>query len=189
MPPLSPAARAHRADLTELVRLAEADLSVVFRKVTNAELVKGALNDILPKLVALYGSAAASLAADWYEEQRVKAEVRGRFQAITAELPTTGRTEALAGFAVGPLYGAKPDAALALVKASGGLQRIIFNADRYTVMGSSVKDPRARGWQREGNGECQFCALLISRGAVYTEGSVDFESHDRCRCVGVPAFD
>jgi len=145
--------------------------------------------DTLPRLVAIYGSAAASLGADWYDYLREEAAVRGRFQAIVAELPDGGRTNALAGWAVGPLFGANPDAAASLGMASGGLQRIIFDADRQTVMQSSVQDRAARGWQREGNGECDFCSMLIGRGAVYTEATADFESHDRCRCIGVPAFD
>lgn len=185
---LSPAARKHRADLAELARLAEGDLSVVFRNVSKADRVRESLMDVLPRLVAVYAAAAASLAADWYDDLREEAEARGRFQAIVADLPDVGRTDALAGWAVGPLFGAAPDARAALGMASGGLQRIIFNADRDTVRVSSIQDPGARGWQREGAGECDFCRILIDRGAVYTEATVDFESHDRCGCVGVPAF-
>ena len=169
--------------------MAESDLSVLFSGTSDPKLVDEALRDMLPQLVALYGSAAASIGADWYDDLRDQAEVRGRFQAIVAELPDLGRTDSLAGWAVGPLYGANPDPDTALSKASGGLQRIIFNADRQTVMRSSIQDPRARGWQREGNGECDFCQMLIGRGAVYSEETVDFDSHDRCRCIGVPAYD
>jgi hypothetical protein len=173
---LSLAARKHRADLAELARLAEGDLSFLFHDVVDADRVKESLIDVLPRLVAMYGAAAASLGADWYDELREQAEVRGRFQAIVADLPDVGRTDALAGWAVGPM-------------TSGGLQRIIFDADRDTVTGSAIRDPRARGWQREGAGECDFCAMLIGRGAVYSEASVEFDAHDRCRCVGVPVFD
>lgn len=187
--PLSPTARRHRADLAELAKLAEADMSIVFRNVADAREVRDGLRDILPRLVEVYGSAAASLGADWYDDLREQAEMRGRFQAIVADLPDAGRTDALAGYAIAPLFGADPDGATALSKAAGGLQRIIFNADRQTVMRSSIQDRAARGWQREGNGECDFCALLIGRGAVYSEATVDFDSHDRCRCVGVPVFD
>lgn len=187
--PLSPTARKHRADLSELARLAEGDLASLFRNVSNTELVKEALNDTLPQLVQLYGSAAASLGADWYDDLRDRSGARGRFSAIVADLPNRGRTESLAGYAISPLFGANPDGTLALSKAAGGLQRIIFDAGRHTVMRSSIQDPHARGWQREGNGECEFCQMLIGRGAVYTAESVEFDSHDRCRCVGAPAFD
>jgi hypothetical protein len=186
---LSPTARKHRGDLAELARLAEADLSVLFQNVKKADHVRQGLMDMLPKLVAVYGSAAASLGADWYDELRQEAEVKGKFQAIVAYLPDVGRTDSLAGWAVGPLFGAKPDAMAALGMAAGGLQRIIFNADRETVMQSSIQDRYARGgWSREGSGECGFCSMLIGRGTVYSKGSADFASHDRCKCVAVPAF-
>jgi hypothetical protein len=30
--------------------------------------------------------------------------------------------------------------------------------------------------------------MLIARGAVYTEVTADFASHDHCNCSAVPAF-
>lgn len=185
--PLSATARRHRADLAELAGFAENDLSLVFQDVSSAALVKEALNDTLPRLVEVYGSAAASLGADWYDELREQAEVRGRFQAIVAELPDRGRTESLAGFAVSPLFGAKPDATTALSKAAGGLQKIIFNADRFTITGSSNQDRRC-GWMRQGNGECDWCQQYLDGEVHYVEG-YDFDAHDRCQCVAVPVFD
>lgn len=185
---LSPTASAHRADLAELARLAESDLSVLFRNVAKADHVRQGLMDTLPQLVDVYGSAAASLGADWYDGLREEAAVKGKFRAIVADLPDVGRTDALAGWSVGPLFGANPDASAALSMASGGLQRIIFNADRDTVAQSSIQDRSARGWQREGGGECSFCQMLIGRGAVYSEATANFDSHDRCKCVGVPVF-
>jgi hypothetical protein len=87
-----------------------------------------------------------------------------------------------------PLYQAEPDFPTTLVKVAGGLQRIIANADRQTIQASSIADPGARGWAREGSGNCDFCAMLIGRGAVYTEATADFDSHDHCGCIAVPAF-
>jgi hypothetical protein len=183
--------KAHRAELRTLTGLAERDLTLIWAEFNTADalVVRDALAEILPQLVAMYGTAAATLSADWYDEMRAAAEVGGKFTAITATLPTIGRTEALAGWAVGPLFQAKPDPALVLAKAAGGLQRIIANADRQTITASSVADPRARGWQRVGNGECDFCSMLIGRGSVYSEASADFESHDHCHCGAEPVWD
>lgn len=169
--------------------MAAGDLSALFRDVSDAVAVRDSLLDTLPQLMGLYGSAAATLGADWYDDLREQAEVKGTFRAIVAELPNRGRTDSLARWGVSPLFGAEPDAASALNMISGGLQRIIFNADRDTVTFSSIQDRGARGWQREGIGECEFCQMLIGRGAVYTEATSDFDSHDNCHCVGVPAFD
>lgn len=188
MATLTPEVRAHRRDLSDLVKLAERDLRVAFRSFDTPSAARDGLAEILPRLTAVYGDAAVSLAADWYDDLRDAAEARGRFAPILARLPDRGRTDALAGWAVGPLYQAEPDWATALVKAFGGLQRIIANADRETIAASSVADRNARGWARAGAGECQFCQMLIARGAVYTEATADFASHDRCGCVAVPAF-
>lgn len=43
-------------------------------------------------------------------------------------------------------------------------------------------------WARQlDSGACEFCALLASRGAVYTEESVDFPAHDHCNCTATIA--
>lgn len=183
---LSTQAKRHRADVAELARLAESDMSALFRQVDDARQVEQALKDVLPRLVAVYGSAAASLGADWYDEMRAESDAKGRFRPIVADLPGAARTDALAGFAIGPLFGANPDASTAFSKAAGGLQRIIFNADRFTVTGSSNQDKSA-GWVRQGNGECDWCQQYLDGEVHYVEG-YDFDAHDRCQCVAVPVF-
>lgn len=185
---LSSIARAHRNDLAELSRLAEIDLGVMFRQFDTADAIRDGLLDLLPQLMNLYGSAAVTLGADWYDDLRELAGVKGSFRAVPADLPDSGRTEALARWAVTPLFTPDPVKAIVLSKVIGGLQRIIFNADRDTVTTSSIQDRRARGWRREGVGDCDLCTLLLGRGAVYSEATSQFETHDRCRCVGVPDF-
>lgn len=179
---------AHRRDLRQLTSLAENDLRVIFGKFGAAEATRDGLLDVLPRLVNVYGSAAATLGADWYDEMRDVAGVKGRFRAIPAELPDIGRTDSLAHWGVAPLFRAEPDFAAALGNVSGGLQMVIANADRQTVQRSSTADRRARGWARAGTGRCAFCAMLIGRGAVYTEATAHFETHDHCGCVAVPEF-
>lgn len=179
----------YRAELKHLVGLAHNDLSVLWRQASSADEGRDLLMDVLPDLTQVYGSSAASLAADWYDELRSTKGVKGSFTAIAAALPGHGRTDALARWAVGPLFSAHPDFNDALTLAQGGFQRIIANAGRDTVIGSSLRDPQARGWQREGNGECDFCSMLIDRGAVSSEATADFQSHDHCQCAAVPAFD
>lgn len=185
---LTSLSEAHRTDLSALVRLAVADIEVLFRQITDADGARELLADVLPGLVSVYGSAAATLAADWYDDAREQAEVAGRFRAVPAELPDAGRTDALAGWGIGPLFGATPDVLSALTLVSGGFQRIVADASRQTIAGSSIADPAAEGWQRTGRGNCAFCRMLISRGAVYREASASFASHDHCNCTAVPAF-
>lgn len=144
------------------------------------------LRDVLPDLIDTYGAAAGTLAADWYDDLREKREIPGRFTAIPADIPDAG-AQALVGWALAEV--ADPQDVTAFRSLiEGGTQRRIANFSRQTVMGSAVADPKARGWQRVGAGECDFCAMLIGRGAVYSEASADFQSHDHCNCGAEPAW-
>lgn len=178
-----------RADLDALVRAAQEELERALRGVSDPDVAKAVLQEVLPDLVDVYGSGAGTLSADWYDEARAALDVPGRFRSVAAELPGTSRTDSLAGWAVDPMYSKAPDLAAALTRANGGLQRIIVNAGRDTVTYSAVLDPSARGWQRAGSGECGFCRMLIGRGAVYSEATADFGAHDHCKCVAVPAWE
>jgi len=187
---LSTLTRAHRRDLATLTGLAERDLSLIWARFDSADMARDGLIRVLPDLVNVYGSAAATLGADFYDESRDAVKVAGRFRAIPAELPDVERTDALARWGVGPLFQAESDYASALTLVSGGLQRIVANADRESITGSSVADPQARGWQRVGSGaSCEFCSMLIGRGSVYSEAGADFLTHDHCNCGAEPVFE
>lgn len=188
-PVLAELIRAHRADIAELTGLAQRDLEVLWRRLSeDPERARDALVEILAQLAATYGSAAATLGADWYDEIRDALGVRGRFSAIAAELPDAGRYEALAGWAVGPLFSSSPDPAAALVLAKGGLQRIVADGTRHSVMQSSIDDPKSQGWQRIASGGCGFCQMVAGRGAVFTKATANFGAHDFCGCSAAPAF-
>jgi hypothetical protein len=173
-----------RRETTGLVRLAERDLSALWRLIADGASAETALRDLLPAIIATYGEAGAALAADWYDDQREKVDARGRFTAIPVESTDRG-AQALVGWA---LAESTDDAALRSLIV-GGAQRRISDHVRYTVAGSSVADPAARGWKRVGDGSsCAFCSMLLGRGAVYTEATADFQSHDHCGCSAAPAW-
>lgn len=172
-----------RRSQEDLTRLALGDMAALWRQVSNAVEARIALEDVLPQLVHTYGQAAAAVAADWYDEAREAAESSGSFRAIPASIENSA-TDALALWATST--GTDMDSIRELI--DGGLQRRIARWGRETIMGSSLADPAADGWQRVGVGECDFCEMLISRGAVYTEATADFGAHDHCRCQAVPAF-
>lgn len=179
----------YRSGIRALSSLAQKDIDVIFREVSNAALVREALADVLPGLIETYGMAAATLAADWYDDLREQKGVKKAFEAIPAEVGAGG-ADALAGYAISPLFGANPDASTARSLLAGGLQRRIADAGRLTIMESSLADPSASGWQRETDGNaCAFCEMLAGRGSVYSEAGADFASHDACGCSAVPAFD
>lgn len=180
---------AHRRDLEELLRIALKDLGQVWREVKTADAAKAALLELLPRLAVLYGSAAATLGADWYDEMRDAAGVPGRFRAIPVE-PEVDRMDALARWGISPLYALDPDFDAAETLVAGGFQRLVADADRNTVLLSSRQDPRGGKWRRETTGlSCGFCVMLANRGAVYRSAdTADFKSHDHCDCLAAPEF-
>lgn len=188
MPATTPQAEQLSADLATLTSLAVHDLAQIWRGFDSPEIARETLIAILPELVAVYGSAAATVAADWYDELRDTERVRGRFRAAPVPLPDDAGTDVLARWGLAPVFQAVPDWSSALTLTQGGMQRRIVNMARGTITGSTITDPHADGWQRVGSGECSFCEMLISRGAVYRQATADFASHDHCRCTAVPAW-
>lgn len=142
-----------------------------------------AIAELLGELVQEYGSAAAAAAADWYDELRADEGVRAGFLASVPEPPEPG-TSALVHWALGE---ANSEAAFQTLVA-GGIQKRIANYSRDTVTLNTAADPRSRGWMRIGSGGCDFCAMLIGRGAVYTKATADFASHDHCDCSAAPVW-
>lgn len=143
-----------------------------------------ALRDLLPAIIAQYGAAGGAMAAEWYDQQREKVAAKGLYVAVPLDADDRG-AQSLVGWA---LKTATDDAALNSL-VLGGVQRRIADHVRYTIANNSVADKAARGWQRVGDGHsCEFCAMLIGRGAVYTEATADFTSHDHCGCSAAPAW-
>lgn len=178
-------AEAHRRDLAELVRLAQTDLRVVFDRNTDPEAARDDLLVVMPRLIAVYGSAAATLAADWYDDLRDAEGFRGaRFTAAPAELPDEGRAETLVRWGVGGLFAATSDWASAFNQTAGGMQRVIADADRQTITQASTEDNRSPGWEWSSTGAgCGFCIDMAGERT----GS-EFNSHDACHCIAAPRF-
>ncbi|MGY2019391.1 VG15 protein [Nocardia gipuzkoensis] len=170
-----------RRAIRDLIVLAESDIRELWRLVQESG--PDALYELLPDVVDTYGSAAQSLAADYYDNLRETEGVPGRFAPIV-EPPVTTGTSALIGWATAEATSPETFQELVL----GGVQRRIVNQSRDVVTRTAIADPRARGWMRIGSGKCDFCTMLISRGAVYTERTADFAAHDHCGCNAAPAF-
>lgn len=156
------------------------------------------LFDVLPALVEKWGTAASSVAADWYEELRATQDIAGRYTAFVKPLPDLG-AEALAGWGAEPLKAPAELQPVELDKLSplesardrveGGLQKRIVNAANHTITDNTDQDPQAKGYMRRTRpGACKFCIMVASRGAVYTKASVTFACHEHCYCEAVPAW-
>jgi hypothetical protein len=172
-----------RKGVAGLATLAFRDLNAAWRDAENTARAGAVLRDTLPAVIETYGAAAATLAADWYDDSRDEAQVRRFFQATPATIEEVG-AESLIAWATAEAT----DVTALRVLIEGGAQRRIANFARDTVTGSALADPSATGWQRVGAGSCAFCQMLISRGAVYSEATAGFASHDHCNCAAVPAW-
>ena len=176
-------ARSLRAETAQLVRLAERDLSRLWRLVADGADAGEALHDLLPAIVREYGAAGGAMAAEWYDLQRLKVGARGAFTALPIRADDRG-AHALVGSA---LATAKDDGTLKTL-ILGGVQRRLADHVRLTVANNSVQDRAAQGWVRVGaGGSCDWCDQYLD-GEVRTVEGYDFAAHDNCNCSTSPVF-
>ena len=72
---------------------------------------------------------------------------------------------------------------------TGSAFRHAINGSRDTVMESIRRSSTALGYRRVSDGNpCAFCAMLISRGGVYSKETAKFEAHDRDGCLPEPLY-
>lgn len=102
-------------------------------------------------------------------------------------LHATSVANAKAGIA----RGENPNAAMDKAKAAmlRAAKRRILEAPRKRLIALSTEDDDARGWARVSDGKpCYFCAMLVSRGPVYSGLTAKFRAHDGCGCSAKPVF-
>jgi hypothetical protein len=156
------------------------------------------LVDVTFPLVTAHRRLSSSLAASYYETFRSVEKVKGRSTpalagpldeaAVSGTLFVTGRDMTAKAIAAG----ASPQAAmqLAFVRSSGTVGRFVLGGGRDTIVRSSSADPQAQGYARvTGADPCAFCAMIASRGPVFSEDTADFEAHDHCSCAGEPVYE
>lgn len=153
----------------------------------SAEATRDALTALLAELGAQWGDASAVLGADYYATEREAARAGGRFTPVLADEIPWSQWSGLAVWGVSPLFQATPEFERVSARVTGGFARKVADQYRGTVIRSSIEDPASQGWRRVGTGDCEFCRMLINRGAVYRT-STNFRSHDGCNCSTVPAF-
>lgn len=186
-----------RAAQADLVTLTVADLEAFWRTLdaSDAAGTRDALLSFLPDLVQTYGEIGAAYAADFYEELRDSSpDVRRPYTAVLPDdVVPVEQIEASTRWALGPLWTAQDDLALAVEAAfanlSGAANRLTLIPARDTVRENAARDPESIGWRRVGNGDsCAFCRMLIGRGNVYSADTARFASHDHCDCLAEPAW-
>jgi len=187
---------ASRSDVNQLrtandgiVRLATRDLTKFWGSLNLAkpDAARDALLEFIPTLVTEYGDIAATVAADWYDNLRVAAGIRGTFAAVLADGVPDAAVTSTVRFGAGHLFTDVPSGTLDFL--SGAVSKYVLQPGRDTIVGSARADPSAHGWYRISGGGCSFCEMLAGRGAVYREDSADFAAHDHCKCGVAPSWD
>ena len=142
-------------------------------------------------VVSLYGDVAASMAAEWFDEMRVMEGVAGSFRATPFASPyDEAAVEGMVRRAVGPMFDDVPDVAAVMRTVSQNVGKYVLGAARETIRRNSFIDPNGQGFQRVARGEtCDFCLMLVGRGAVYKKETAFFASHGDCDCAAVPSWD
>ncbi len=174
----------------DIRRLATRDLRAWWAQLPDDPARAAALTvEFVPDVVAAYGDVAAAVAADFYDEMRTAAGVRGGFRAMLAATPPVEQIRASTRWAMGPLFdGARQDA---LSRATQVVDRLTLQAGRDTVANATRNDPAKPRYARVPQGvTCAWCLMLASRGGVYlTEATAAAGWHSDCDCTPTPIYD
>ncbi|MEU7737935.1 hypothetical protein AB0B51_33545 [Streptomyces griseus] len=155
-------------------------------------------------VVGEYGNASAAAAADFYEAERVAAEVTGRFTVPLLDPPPDEQVNNSLRWATKDLWPRDPNDPKTTVaqraplearldaaekKAEGVAQKLVTDQGRGTVQAAVRQDRMAVGYARAAAlGACAFCKLLAARGMVFKRDTADFRAHDGCNCGVIPVF-
>lgn len=147
----------------------------------------------VPSVIDYYGSGAALLAVDAYDEKRAQFDLSTPFEAEPFVTLDEEKLFASIAWATAPLYVEKRAVDVAGTVAARFRDVVsdgVANAGRSTTIGNVRADPASAGWRRVTGGHgCDFCRMLASRGAVYRkEITAVFAAHDNCDCTAEAYF-
>ncbi|MEU3350252.1 hypothetical protein [Streptomyces sp. NPDC037389] len=187
----------HRRRQAALLRLMNAEFESGWRRYEAGSAgpeTEKAWTAVVARLVRKYGTASATLAADYYDHARRTAGHHTPFTVPVAEPPPLDQITASRRWSANQTRKAA-DRAAAKALADGGseadaeharqdpelrrqardreaasAQRLAALPGRRTIERAARKDPAALGWARVTEGPCcAFCAVLIIRGPVYAD--------------------
>lgn len=173
----------------ELSARARRDLSQFWDALdlSKPETARDELLRFIPSLTTVYGQAAATVAADWYDAARAVEDVASRYAAEEAETFAREWVEGRVRYGAGHLF--TDDAGQTLNFLDGVVQEYALQPGRDTISRAAIRDPAAVGWRRSVRpGSCDFCQMLAGRGSVYRAETVRFLAHGNCNCVPVPQW-
>ena len=174
-----------------IAELARRDLEAFFGTLdlTRPELARDALLEFVPVLTDQYGNLAASVAAEWFDELRAEAGVRGTFRASQSPSMPVDMAQSTVRWSASHLFTDNPTGMLAPL--AGEVLKMVLQPSRDTIVDQVAADPYGVGWHRNARPTaCDFCIMLAGRGAIYrSERSASFASHGHCYCSASPSWD
>lgn len=155
-----------------------------------AEQARDALIAAMPALIARYGEIAATIAADFYDEQRDIASAPSRYTADLAPVADPKAIAASTRWAVAPLFQAIPDMDATLGRLVEVVDDKTIGQGKRTQVLNAQRDPAQPRVARVPVGKtCAWCRMLASRGPVYqSEATALAASHSHCDCVPTPIW-
>ena len=182
-----PSALESRAALTLVTGAAVSAATRLLGALTGSpEQIRGGLLDGVFPIIEYFADGSSALAADFYDDERERAAVRGRFLAEPVVADRGRKIGNAIAWAAQPLFGGDGDTAGRL---AGVVQLETARPFRDTITANQERDPQADGWARvTAGGGCKLCQRLAARGAVYREKSARFATHTHCHCTARPTF-
>lgn len=120
------------------------------------------LLEFMPMLLEQYGSKAASIAADWYDELRMEERIVDAFFSELAEIMPREFVQQRTRFGAGHLWTEAQDDTLLFLR--GAITGWVSQAFNETLELNSINDLTSLGWARKPEpGACKFCLMLASR--------------------------
>ncbi|MBF6189433.1 VG15 protein [Nocardia farcinica] len=146
--------------LSQIGRIAEQDLATLWARAAalpSAEF-RAYMVEAFPALVEPFAAAAAEAAAAWYDDT----------PSTTLYVPEPGPLPVALALQESATWALGADGIEGLSRLQGTTQRAVFDAARDTVLHNIESEPGAR-WARHASANaCAFCAMMATRGAVYT---------------------
>lgn len=146
--------------LSQIGRLAEQDLASLWARASElpSDEFREFVTEAFPELADPFAALASETATAWYDETPSVSN----YIAEAGPLPVAAQLQASATWALGAT------GTDGLSRLEGTLQRAVFDAARDTVLFNIGREPGAR-WARHASANaCAFCAMMATRGAVYT---------------------
>lgn len=164
---------------------------------------------LITAIIRRYSKASSSLAVRFYRDMRREAGHTTEFTVRPSQVPGAQEIEQAIRYEVRDYFGRTPEdpppppRKIELVEKNieGQAQKLVADTGRKTILENVKRDKAAVGWARVTDGDpCSFCAMLASRGAVYSSeesastvlnemSSRYGESyHPHCDCTVVPIF-